>query len=275
MDKSRQSFAKRSKVSKQRVEMFLKLTDNIETVRMNHPRMGLRKIFYKESLFEHIGVNQFETYFITKGYGVVRKKSQIRTTNSRFSERYYDNLINGLVMNRINQLIVGDITYYITRDWTYYCCFLVDVYSLRIVGYSVDINMRTELCMRAMRMVVKTRGKQNIKEMIHHTDKGSQYGSIIYSDNLKKNQLQISMAENCLENGYAERINGIIKEEYLDFEQLKNLKQMKKALAKSVKLYNEERPIKRHGYLTPIEFENGVKPKTKQVNEFKLHDFRT
>jgi transposase InsO family protein len=274
LEKSRQSFAKRSKISNQKVEQFLKFENQLRTVRMKHPRMGLRKIFYKESLFEQIGVNQFETYFIAKGYGVVRKRAQIRTTNSRYTDRYYDNLINGFVLTRINELIVGDITYYTVGSCVYYISFLLDVYSLRIVGHSVDINMRTELCTKSMKMVEKLRGRQNIKEMIHHTDKGSQYGSIAYTNNLKGNQVQISMAETCLENGYAERINGIIKEEYLDFEPINNLNQMKKALEHAVKMYNEERPIKRHGYLTPIEFENGVKPKTKQTRKIKLHDFR-
>ena len=273
MGMTRQGFHKRKKFQERQNVLLDFLAKQIKEVRKNHKIMGLRKIFYKQTLSKFMGLNQFERTFKALGYGVPESKGFIRTTNSRYTERYYDNLINGLVVNERNQLIVGDITYYIVKETTYYICFLVDVYSLRIVGHSVDLNMKTALCSKAFRMVLELRGEGKMNGTIHHTDRGSQYGSLIYTELVEGRNMIISMAENCLENGYAERINGIIKQEYLDGYSIPNLQGMKQRLDKSVSLYNHERPIKRLGYISPVESEEGLAPKTTAKHQIKLYDF--
>jgi len=270
---TRQGISKRRKSQRQKEALIRFLEGRVKSVRLDHKRMGLRKIFYKMSLFRYMGVNRFEHLFQELGYGVDRGRRRIFTTDSRNTERYYDNLVNGLVIRSCNQLIVGDITYYMVGDTTYYICFLVDVYSLRIVGHGVDLNMKKTLCMEAVERVKQLRGINSLTGTIHHTDKGSQYGSLAYVGMVTACKMTMSMAKNCLENGYAERINGIIKQEYLDFYKIGDLTEMKKRLERSVYLYNYERPVKRLGYLSPVEFESGREPKTRVKNKVKLYDF--
>lgn len=231
--------------------LWQRLKEIVIEVRKDYPRMSARKMHHMLEIKE-VGVNRFEEFVSRQGMGVSRPRSFIRTTYSGLY--HYSNLVNGIILNGINQLWVSDITYFITEDGVYYIVFILDVYSRRIIGFNASDNMLAVNNRTALAMAFRERNQCGYENLIHHSDKGSQYGSTEYVDLLSTAGITISMANTCLENPYAERINGIIKRDYLVAYTIRSLAQLKKGLAKSVKLYNNCP----HGELamrSPLEFE--------------------
>ena len=154
-----------------------------------------------------------------------------------------------------NQLWVSDITYWRVSFGFVYISFITDAYSRKIVGYHAAQTVEAIETIKALKMALvsfNNKAKNNF-ELIHHSDRGLQYCSDLYIKLLKENNINISMTENGdpLENAIAERVNGIIKEEYLNDYCVSSLEQAKELLAAVVKLYNNERPHQSIGYLTP------------------------
>ena len=164
--------------------------------------------------------------------------------------------------------MIGENVYYIT--------FIEDVYSRRILGYCVSDNMLHQNNVKALQDSIALRDGVNLSKLIHHSDKGSQYCSISYIDILIENKFKISMAGNSIENPYVERLNGIIKNDYLyPRKRSHDLKSLKREMDIVVKLYNEIRPHSELGGLTPLQFE--IKQKSlfgKQMKEVELFDFK-
>jgi len=151
--------------------------------------------------------------------------------------------------------------------------FILDVYSQRIIGQSASDNLFAVNNVQALKMALKMRGLSKYEKLIHHSDKGSQYGSNEYTCILEESEIRISMAENCLENPYAERINGIIKNDYLINKRITSLNDLKIELAHAVDLYNSC-PNGSLKMLSPIEFENTVKlVPTDEYPIIQLYDF--
>jgi transposase InsO family protein len=157
--------------------------------------------------------------------------------------RKYPNLIRGIEPKGPNHVWVSDITYWKTKGGHYYISFITDAYSRKIVGYHVAKTMEAMESVTALKVALKGLNVQ-ASGLIHHSDRGSQYCSAKYVETLKKNNIQISMTENGdpLENAIAERLNGIIKGEYLVDYQVNSLAEAKRILEAVVHLYNEERP---------------------------------
>ena len=110
--------------------------------------------------------------------------------------------------------------------------------------------------------------------MIHHTDAGSQYLSIVYKEALRGKNIKISIAKNCLENGAAEQLNGVVKNDYLDNYEIRNVNHLNKVLQEIKQLINEEKPVAVLGYRTPIEFEKYIDGVSKEDRpKVKLYDF--
>jgi putative transposase len=244
------------------------IIEKVKKVREKHKNMGSRVMYYYLDIKE-LGINKFEEIISKSGFGVKIRKKRIKTTNGIYE--YLDkNLINGKVLNDINQVIAGDITYLILKDKNYYIFTLKDMYSKRIIGLYGSDNMLAINALKTMQQVTKLRGK-NIYNCIHHTDAGLQYKSLLYKNELRKNKMEMSIAENCLQNGMAEQLNGVIKNDYLEGK-VKNVKDLNRQLSKIKKLLNNERPVKELGYRTPIEFENWLKEITIKP-EIRLYDF--
>ena len=129
---------------------------------------------------------------------------------------------------------------------------MTDVYSRKIVGYDFSESLSIEGSVRALKMAIS--GKQ-ITDLIHHSDRGIQYCSQVYVNILKENNIKISMAEkgNPYENAIAERLNGILKDEFLLSETFKTVQIAREAVEEAVKNYNELRPHMSIGYMTPNE----------------------
>jgi transposase InsO family protein len=251
-----------------------RIEEMVREVRKNHPRMGSRPMYYKLGI-KGVGINKFERIMSEIGLGIRRKKRRIITTHSNPFQKHYPNLTYGKKLNGINQLWVSDITYWVGLRETYYITMMQDVYSRRLLGYNASNNMYTENNVNVLIQSMQIRKLSRYEDLVHHSDKGSQYGSGEYINKLEKAGIDISMAGNSIENPYAERLNGIIKNDYLDFEQIFDLASLNKALDRAVWLYNYERPHSELKYMTPIEYEGQlVKLNLIERPQMTLFDFR-
>jgi putative transposase len=222
-----------------------------DQLKEDHPGCGVEKMYYTLRP-QFMGRDKFCEVFMELGYGVKIPKNYQRTTYS--GTYFYPNLIEGMVIHRSFQVIQSDITYFHLNGEFYYLVFIVDVYTRLIVGYSVNDNLRTEGNIAAMKMALKTLDYQPWG-LIHHSDKGSQYSSKEYTSLLGKNHINISMGTVAWENPYAERINGIIKNEYLKRWKITDFKKLKKKVAKAVTNYNNKRLHRAFKMkYTPMEF---------------------
>lgn len=225
-------------------------------IRANHRHMGGRKLYEKLQPFmqEHqvkMGRDALFDLLSANGLLVRKKRRRVYTTQSFHWLRKYPNLIKEFIPTAPNQLWVSDITYWKISPGNLYISFITDAYSHKVVGYHVAETLEAVETIEALKMALK--GLKGTYNLIHHSDRGIQYCSASYVELLQKNKIQISMTENGdpRENAVAERINGIIKEEYLNDNKVNNVKQAKQLLDSSVSLYNEDRPHMSIGNLTP------------------------
>jgi transposase InsO family protein len=227
-------------------------------LRKDHRVMGGRKMYEKLSpfLLEHqikMGRDAFFTLLAINGLLVKRRRRRYITTWSKHWLRKWPNLIRGIELTGINQLWVSDITYWKVAGKHLYISLITDAYSHKIVGYHLAETLESIETIKAIRMALKQLPSVLAQPLIHHSDRGVQYCCDEYVKLLQDNNIRISMTENGdpLENAIAERMNGILKEEYLYHHQLNNKVQAEKQLAVAVKLYNEQRPHFSIGLLTP------------------------
>ena len=227
------------------------LLKEVSAIRENHKRMGTRKLYQKLGPFmlEHqIKMGRDGLFdLLSSNHMLVRKrKRRIKTTQSHHWLRKYANLIHGFIPSAPNQLWVSDITYWKINGSHVYISFITDAFSHKVVGYHVAQTLETVETVQALKMALSGfLGKpESHFKLIHHSDRGVQYCSHEYVKLLQDNHIQISMTENGdpLENAIAERLNGILKDEYLMDSNAKSIDDAKKALAHAVNLYNEDRP---------------------------------
>ncbi|MFQ6602986.1 IS3 family transposase [Flavobacterium sp. C3NV] len=229
-------------------------------IRKNHRHMGGRKLYelLQPFLLKHqikMGRDRLFDVLSANYLLVRRKKKPTITTDSFHRFKKYPNLIRDFVPTCSNQLWVSDITYWRIKDSFTYISFVTDAYSRKIVGYHLGDSLQTSETIQALEMAISNLPDEHKNEiqLIHHSDRGTQYCSIEYIKLLDYNNLSISMTENGdpLENAIAERVNGIIKEEYLDDYQIEDIQEAKELLDAVIKLYNNERPHMSIGNLTP------------------------
>jgi transposase InsO family protein len=256
---SRQAYYQALKVNEQAIQDTTQYLLLIIGMRNIHPGMGLREI-YRITQPKGIGRDAFMLLGLRNGYQLQCRPNPVRTTFSTKSHRY-SNLLQGKRFTDINQIWSSDITYFQAHGVTYYIVFILDVYSRRIVGWNVETHMRTENLMGALEKALTLRGILDYHQsLIHHSDKGTQYASNLYTEALEKRNILISMCNEVYENTHIERVNGTIKHQYLDFWLLliSDLKSLKKLLDKAVLTYNTLRPHASLEHLTPIEFEQQI-----------------
>lgn len=228
------------------------LVTQVDAIRSIHPGCGLEKL-YDSLRPPWLGRDKFISVFMELGYRVRRSKNYRRTTTPTIL--YYPNLIEGLLVWDKNRVWQTDITYYQVGDRFYYITFIIDIYTKVIRGYQVSDHMRAEANLSALKMALtESRG---VTGVIHHSDRGSQFVDKEYQALLFKHGFHVSMGLIAQENAYAERINGIIKNEYLVYKSIYTFKKLKKEVACAVDHYNRKR-IHRSlpGKQTPREFEN-------------------
>jgi len=196
----------------------------------------------RDTLFNVLRKNQMLT---------LRKKYSCRTTNSYHRFYKYNNIIKDVEVNRPNQVWVSDITYIRTVKGFCYLALITDMYSRKIVGFDLSDSLELKGCVRALNKAVYQ--AKNIKGLIHHSDRGIQYCSNIYTQILKRKKIGISMTEenHCYENAMAERVNGILKDEFFMDQTFTSTEHAKKAVKSAIKLYNEIRLHLSLDYKTP------------------------
>lgn len=270
----RQDYFRQQKRQTRQTFIETRTIEMVQAIRERHPAMGARPMFHALKITS-MGINRFERLISESGLGIERKKLWIKTTNSNHNYFKYSNLTNGLELNWINQLWVSDITYWTDGQRHYYLLFIMDVYSRRILGYTSSQNMYAVNNLKALELSFQIRQMNWFEQLLHHSDKGSQYCSLEYVKVLQMANIAISMAGNSLENPYAERLNGIIKNDYLRYFDTSTFAQLSKALDRVVLLYNNEKPHSELGYMTPVNFEKMLlKQKINERKTMVLYDFR-
>lgn len=236
-------------------------------IRKNHRRIGTRKLFEMLQPFiaEHkikMGRDALFSLLSANCLLIRKRKRRICTTNSYHWLRKYPNIIRGFTPMAINQLLVSDITYWKLNETHVYISFVTDAYSHKIVGYHMAQTLDAVESIQALKMALSDFKLENGIQPIHHSDRGIQYCSHGYVKLLQDYNFQIGMTENGdpLENAMAERINGIIKEEYLDTYQVSDITEAKRLLTVVVNLYNNERPHMSIGNLTPNQLHHAKQP---------------
>jgi transposase InsO family protein len=228
----------------------------VHRIRKDMPRLGGRKLIHliRQSSAGQLATGRDGFYDLLRRNGLLirRRRNRVVTTHSFHWLRKYPNLIRGLTASRPNQIWVSDITYIKTEEGFLYLFLLTDVYSRRIMGWQLADNMESENAVIALRQAIEN-ANGKVQGTIHHSDRGMQYCSGDYVKILLNNQMKISMTENGdpYENAIAERVNGILKDEWLYEMQLKNQKQTMEILNQIIALYNENRPHLSLKYQTP------------------------
>lgn len=227
--------------------------DIIMQIRTEHPTMSCRAMYYKIAP-TNIGRDGFEAFCKTWGFTTSKPINYHKTTYS-FGVIRYENLLNNLILTGINQAFVSDITYY-ELDRFYYITFILDAYTRYIVGYSVSDRLTTEkTTLPALEQAIKLRKKRLPQNIIFHSDGGGQYYDKAFIALTKKHKFRNSMCEFAYENGKAERINGVIKNNYLKHRIIENYERLVEEVDRAVTLYNKQKPHKALNYKTPFEVE--------------------
>ena len=246
---------KRRKYKLEEQEQLIPL---INEIRRDHPRMSARDIYLKLQP-ACMGRDQFERFCMDSGYRIKKLKNYRVTTNSIGVTRFPNHLKN-IKVTRVNQAFVSDITYFDIDSDTYYLTFIMDLYNREIVGWSASDNMRTEnTTLPALHRVITERGRANLKGAIFHSDGGGQY----YCNEFKALTKDLGMInsmteEKVYENSHAERLNGIIKNNYLYPYGPTNRTSLNRLLKRAVLMYNTGKPHKALGKLTPNKFKSTI-----------------
>jgi transposase InsO family protein len=253
---SRQNFYKgRTRRERQKADAGL-IETLVRAERAVQPRLGGKKLhrLLRPELEEagvRIGRDRFFEVLEEKGLLLDPLPKSPRTTNSRHSLPVFRNLIADRELTGPNQAWVSDITYIRTDEGFLYLSLITDAWSRKIVGYHAGDTLETEGCLRALERAVKELMGEVFP--VHHSDRGCQYCSHAYTGKLREYGLGISMTEemHCYENAKAERVNGILKQEYYLGGCFRTKKQAVEAVDQAVNLYNTRRPHLALNYKTP------------------------
>ena len=244
----------RDKLKKQRLEPVLQ---RVRTLRQALPQVGTRKLHYllksdlaswniklgRDGLFDLLRENRL----------LIKPRKQYRkTTYSKHWMKKHPNLYRGMEVNSPEQAFVSDITYVESNEGAHYLSLVTDASSRKIMGYHLSDDMKAESVAKALRASIGNRVTN--KPLIHHSDRGSQYCSEYYQAILRKHGIKPSMTDgyDCYQNALAERVNGILKNEFL-IHKYRTKKDLEQVLKESIYAYNHLRPHLSLGMKTPEE----------------------
>ena len=252
----RDAFYKYHRRYKDKMAVEEKVLELVKKERRTQPRVGTRKLHVDlhdtfRNLDFKIGRDRLFNILRAQRMLVYKKRAYAKTTNSYHHFHKYNNLIKELKVNKPNQVWVSDITYIRTVKGFCYLALITDLYSRKIVGYDISDSLELTGCLRAFKKALKIARPK--KELIHHSDRGVQYCSHQYVNELKKRGIKISMTEenHCYENAVAERVNGILKDEFYLDQCFFSTANAKKATKNAIEIYNNKRLHLSLGYKTP------------------------
>lgn len=223
---------------------------------MELPKIGTRKLYFllQDSLERHhikIGRDALFDLLYTNAMLIRKRKKRVFKTNAGYAVRTFPNLIKKLTVNVSNMVWVSDITYVRALTGFVYLFLITDAYSKKIVGYCLSKNLMAINAIRALKMALRI--EKPSFGLIHHSDRGIQYGSKDYVNLLKENNIGLSMTKggSPQENAVAERVNGILKNEILSKLTTDNIQEIRKEIKRAIYIYNEKRPHLSCNMLTP------------------------
>ena len=225
-------------------------------IRARQPRIGVRKLYQLlKPQFDKLDcqLGRDALFRLLREHGLLIASSKrghsTTCTNHRFYR--YPNRITDLVVDRIHQVFVADITYLQTLDGFVYLALVTDLFSRKIVGFDVSDSLAVEGALRACKMAIKPVATSDT--LIHHSDRGVQYCCHAYTQLLRSRGVQLSMTQNgdVYQNAVAERVNGILKIEFLLNHTFNSIHQAIDNTKQSIAIYNNERPHLSLGYQTP------------------------
>ena len=241
----------RSDIEEEMVLMY------VRGIRSRQPRIGARKLHSMlGSVFEENGIKMGRDKFFARlkenGLLVKPRRRKKITTDSNHVYRKYPNLIREYVPCGPEQIWASDITYVSTAQGFVYVSLVTDQYSKKIMGHHVHPTLEAKGPLEALKMAIKNR-RHHETNLIHHSDRGIQYCCEEYVNLLKRNKIQISMSApgNPYENAVAERVNGILKNEFYLDSHFTTIKHVSRTLRETVAVYNTARPHASCDYLTP------------------------
>lgn len=239
------------------------IVELVKQERCMQPRIGGRKLLCLirpelEDAGVQVGRDRFFEVLAEHDLLVVRKPGRPHTTNSRHSLPVFHNLLTGRSFNGPNQAWVSDLTYIRTNEGFLYAALITDAFSRKIVGAHIGDSLEAEGCLAALEQALGD--LPNGSYPIHHSDRGCQYCCHAYVERLQAVGLPISMTEtmHCYENAMAERVNGILKQEYELDHTFRTKAQAKKAFEQAVWLYNHRRPHLSLNYRFPADVHKEV-----------------
>jgi len=239
----------------------------VQSIRVTMPKLGTRKLYHllkTELSFLNIGRDKLFRILRANNLLIKPKRSYHITTDSHHRFRKHKNLVNLLEIERPEQVWVSDITYTGNRINPSYLALITDAYSKKIVGYNVSNSLSATGSILALEMAIKSR-KSKTQSLIHHSDRGLQYCADDYQKILKDSLIKPSMTEQYdpYENAIAERINGILKQEFAIAKHNVNLKLKRSIIENAIKIYNTKRPHWSNNMLTPdkMHLQNKLTPK--------------
>jgi putative transposase len=249
-------------------------------IRESQKRIGTSKLHFmlQEPLKEHnISIGRDYLFDLLRDHSLLirQRKRRAMTTDSRHWMHKYNNLIQELQVCRPEQLWVSDITYIRLPGQWGYLSLVTDAYSKRIMGWAIRIDLSAKGCQDALQMALNSRKYKG--ELIHHTDRGSQYCCKNYVDMLVGNNIAISMTQtgSPYDNAIAERVNGILKAEYNLYASTTGIESTRNRIAESIKIYNEQRPHSSCDYLTPEQAHLTEGPLKKRWTNKKPYESKT
>jgi len=275
LGRSRQSYYKHCHSLATKKDVSATVISYVENLRIEMPRIGGRKLYYLlDEKLKSLNVGRDKFFRILKANNklIVPRRSYHVTTNSHHRFHKYKDIMNRLDINHPEQVWVSDITYIGSRKNNCYLALVTDAYSKKIEGYDLSSSLSVDGSVRALKKAIKNR-IYNTK-LIHHSDRGIQYCSNEYQKILKRRGIKVSMTESYdpYSNAIAERVNGILKQEFLLEEYNCDIKDLKKIVEQSIEIYNNKRPHISCGMLTPnkMHMQNKIrKPSYSKKNQYK------
>lgn len=236
----------------------MQVRDLVMRIRSRMPRLGTRKLLYLiqddlKRLEIKMGRDVLFNFLRAEHMLIRPKRSYIKTTNSKHWMKKYPNLLEHVEVTRPEQVWVSDITYIKTDNGYRYLSLVSDAYSKKIMGYELNKDLAVEGPLKALKMAIRARSFDST--LIHHSDRGLQYCSAEYINCLTDHQIDVSMTQNGdpYENAIAERINGILKYEFLLIDGFADDQVAAQTISQAVKIYNHERPHLSWNMLTPAQ----------------------
>ena len=228
------------------------------------PRLGTRKLYWLlKPLWVgnaiKLGRDGFFDYLRAHHLLLKPKRSYTKTTLSKHWMKKHPNLLKECLITQPEQVFVSDITFVQTEENTHYLSLVTDACSRKIMGYELSREMKASDTVKALHMAIAT--KQYGYSTIHHSDRGVQYCSDAYQQVLREHGMMPSMTDgyDCYQNALAERVNGILKQEFLLYR-CKTFDELKQLVEESIDIYNRLRPHLSLGMKTPnqVHNENGL-----------------